>query len=58
MANKQFLGHCPTQRMGRAHEMTKIGEKTGTVKWESKIRMLKDGNVHMGMATDASTNEE
>jgi hypothetical protein len=38
--------------------MTKIGEKSGTVKWESKIRMLKDGNEHMGMAIDASTNEE
>jgi hypothetical protein len=38
--------------------MTKIGEKTGTVKWESKIRMLKDGKVHMGMAIDASTGEE
>ena len=33
--------------------MTKIGEKTGTVKWESKIRALKDGKVHMGMAVDA-----
>ena len=47
-----------TYRTGRAHGMTKIGEKTGTVKWESKIRMLKDGKVHMGMAIDASTGEE
>ena len=38
--------------------MTKIGEKTGTVKWESKVRKLKDGKVFMGMAIDADTNEE
>ena len=38
--------------------MTKIREKTATVKWESKIRTLKDGRVHMGMATDAATDEE
>ena len=47
-----------TYRTGRAHGMTKIGEKTGTVKWENKIRKLKDGKVHMGMAIDADTNEE
>ena len=47
-----------TYRTGRAHGMTKIGEKTGTVKWENKIRKLKDGKVHMGMAIDAATGEE
>ena len=47
-----------TFRAGRAHGMTKIGEKSSTVKWESKIRVLKDGKVHMGMAIDQITNEE
>ena len=32
--------------------------KNGTVKWESKILMLKDGKVHMGMAIDAATDQE
>jgi hypothetical protein len=47
-----------TVRAGRSHGMTKIGEKSSTVKWESKIRVLKDGKVHMGMAIDQITNEE
>ena len=47
-----------TYRTGRAHGVTKIGEKTGTVKWQSKIRVLKDGKVHLGMAIDAATGQE
>ena len=47
-----------TDRTGRAHGITKVGEKNGTVKWDSKILTLKDGKVHMGMAIDAYTNQE